>query len=1189
MAERSVLVRLMANVDGFKRAMREAADSTEQVGKKTTAAAKAQNEAWASYEKNVRAGTPFAERLVKSAQENREAWDTAGTALTVFGTVTVAALGATVKAAMDWESAWAGVTKTLPDDADFAATEAGLRDLAKTLPATHSEIAAVAEAAGQLGVAADAIVPFTKTMIDLGETTNLSADEAATSIAQMMNVMKTAPEDVGRLGAALVELGNNGASTEADIMNMVSYLTGSAALIGASESDVLALANTMTSLGINAERGGGVMTRTMQDIYTAVANGGDQLDGFAKAAGMSGAEFARAFEDDPIRAIGAFTDGLAAAKGRGENIVGILNELGIKGTQDTAVLLQMAGAQGMLNDNLDMGAEAWANNTALVDEANKRYDTTEAKLAIAKNNIVDAAIEIGEAFLPVVADIAEKVAAVAGWFGELPDPIQAVAGQLGAVAGVGALAAGAFLLIFPRAIETYKAFQTLNTTMPGVAGGLGKIAKAAGIAGVVWAAASALDGLVQSMGPAPATMEETTAALLAMGDSTGDIDAQFAALGGRFLDIDNLNDAMRRLIDPSVREGVGDFVGKVVSLGNREGNDDRDKLVDQFNRIGESLGMMVTSGSADLAAQQFEMLREQWEAGGGNVEDLRELLPGYTEALQAAENEQEIAAQSAKNLAGNTGAVGGAVSQTAADMGAAYESLGAYAAALGLDEDATEALVKKTEELGTSLADFINPLGTYTTMLDEKAAAEEEAARKAAEAAGASTDSWRDFVKDTGFSFDEYMQRLRDQVLAQENWQTNMLRLAGRVSQGTLDELARMGPEGAPLVADLVNRSDAELDEFDDITARRSKEATDAWGVQLTLATPVLAAVGRVAGQGVVEELAAKLQAGAITVADIARQYGINLAGGINPVLGALGRPPIMPPTGKNQPNRNTTGFFAADGALVDYYANGGLLPAIGDQSPQIQANKGPGGIMWAETGAGPWEAFISGHPGKRDRSLDIWRETGRRLGADEAQYFADGGFVRTANISWAERDRLLAAGWRGRRGDGMEALYAPAGMVMAEDGSMVPASFYGDEIGGWSPPLPPSTAPFQAPISTGADATMQHAYTETMAWLERQAAAAAERAAAAAAAAGPSGPVGGGALGGTWQSIFNAVKAAIPQARQNSTYRPGDPGYHGRNKAVDFGFGSGPGGAGSAGLASINRFLHDRFGGSLAELIYAE
>ena len=84
-----------------------------------------------------------------------------------------------------------------------------------------------------------------------------------------------------------------------------------------------------------------------------------------------------------------------------------------------------------------------------------------------------------------------------------------------------------------------------------------------------------------------------------------------------------------------------------------------------------------------------------------------------------------------------------------------------------------------------------------------------------------------------------------------------------------------------------------------------------------------------------------------------------------------------------------------------------------------------------------------------------------------------------------------------------------------------------------------------------------------------------------------PSGVAGSGSVGGGWQSIYNFVKDRIPQARINSTYRPGDPGYHGRGKAIDFGFGSGPGGNGSAGLASINRLLHDQLGRNLAELIY--
>ena len=83
------------------------------------------------------------------------------------------------------------------------------------------------------------------------------------------------------------------------------------------------------------------------------------------------------------------------------------------------------------------------------------------------------------------------------------------------------------------------------------------------------------------------------------------------------------------------------------------------------------------------------------------------------------------------------------------------------------------------------------------------------------------------------------------------------------------------------------------------------------------------------------------------------------------------------------------------------------------------------------------------------------------------------------------------------------------------------------------------------------------------------------------------SGTAGSGSVSGGWQSIWNYVKARVPQARINSTYRPGDPGYHGLGKAIDFGYGSGPGGLGSAGLALINRVLHDGVGRNLAELIY--
>lgn len=77
------------------------------------------------------------------------------------------------------------------------------------MPASHQEIAGVAEAAGQLGIKTENVVSFTKTMIDMGESTNMSAETAATSLARLANITKLPQDQFSNLGASIVDLGKN--------------------------------------------------------------------------------------------------------------------------------------------------------------------------------------------------------------------------------------------------------------------------------------------------------------------------------------------------------------------------------------------------------------------------------------------------------------------------------------------------------------------------------------------------------------------------------------------------------------------------------------------------------------------------------------------------------------------------------------------------------------------------------------------------------------------------------------------------------------------------------------------------------------------------------------------------------------------------------------------------------------------
>lgn len=380
----------------------------------------------------------------------------------------VAGATAVTAAAISWESAFAGVKKTNDEVTDstgrvvysYKDLENGLRGLAKELPSSHQEIAAVAEAAGQLGIETPNVVGFTKTMIDLGESTNMSAETAATALARFANITQMSQSDFDRLGAVIVDLGNNFATTESEITEMGLRLAGAGKQIGMSEGEIMGFAAALSSVGIEAEAGGSAFSKvmiqmqlavekgagafsdleqtasnasiSMEDIGRAVSDGGKpletmaqslgmtskqlsemykeadksktSLESFATVAGMTGEEFSKAFKDDPSQAIIKFIEGLKNAESQGTSAIKVLDDMGITEVRLRDSLLRASNASDVFSGAVEMGNKAWSENTALTEEANKRYETTESKLKMLKNEVVDSAIELGGPFVDALRD-----------------------------------------------------------------------------------------------------------------------------------------------------------------------------------------------------------------------------------------------------------------------------------------------------------------------------------------------------------------------------------------------------------------------------------------------------------------------------------------------------------------------------------------------------------------------------------------------------------------------------------------------------------------------------------------------------------------------------------------------------------------------------------------------------------------
>lgn len=405
-----------------------------------------------------------------------------------------------VQASMDFESAITGVAKTTDlTDEELADMSDAIKAMSTEIPASTTEIAAVAEAAGQLGIQKDALLDFTRVMTMLGTATNMTAEDAATALARFANITGMSADNYDRLGAVIVDLGNNFATTESEITQMGTRLASGGKLAGLTEPQIMALAAAMSSVGIEAEAGGTAMTQTLNAIEKAVATGEDSLQSFADVAGMSADSFAEMWNTDALGALTAFIRGLGNLDEQGESAVLVLEDLGLTGIRQSNMLKSLALAADQMDSAVQTANTAWDENIALTNEANKRYATTQSKLDMMQNAYNNLKVAVGDAFTPALRDAYDAGTDVLNVLGEFvqenPALVKGVVTFTGVVGG-----ATVALTAYAAISKVIKALD-IATTFGGMAGPimLGVTAVAALTAGIVALSDASKDDAVPSV------------------------------------------------------------------------------------------------------------------------------------------------------------------------------------------------------------------------------------------------------------------------------------------------------------------------------------------------------------------------------------------------------------------------------------------------------------------------------------------------------------------------------------------------------------------------------------------------------------------------------------------------------------------------------------------------------------------
>ncbi|MCL2518983.1 MAG: phage tail tape measure protein, partial [Oscillospiraceae bacterium] len=290
-----------------------------------------------------------------------------------------------------------------------------VKQMSTEIPKSTTEIWRVAEAAGQLGIKTENVMDFTRVMINLGATTRLSSEQAATSLAKFASVVDMNAKDYDRLGSVILRLGDNFAGTEAEVISMATRMASTGAVLKMTEPQIMAVSAALAHVGIEADAGSSAMSKLFKTIEIAVVTNSAKLEQYAKVAGLSAKEFAQAWGEDAVLALNMFINGLNDTERNGMKAIQILDEMGLTEVRMSNAILSLASSNDVLNNALAISNKAWEENVALAEDAETSFSRTEAKIQLFKNSVELLKIAIGDQLTPAIREMSDAGTDTVKW------------------------------------------------------------------------------------------------------------------------------------------------------------------------------------------------------------------------------------------------------------------------------------------------------------------------------------------------------------------------------------------------------------------------------------------------------------------------------------------------------------------------------------------------------------------------------------------------------------------------------------------------------------------------------------------------------------------------------------------------------------------------------------------------------
>jgi TP901 family phage tail tape measure protein len=851
--------------------------------------------------------------------------------------------------------------------------------MAKDSPQRLNDLAMAAAGLGValLGVAGYAVraaAAFDKEMSQVRAVAQGSAADMAKLRQAALDAGKATEFTATQAAQAQAELAKAGVST-ADILG--GALSGSLALAAAGSLD-LAKAAEIAAKAMNVFQLNGAAMPHIADVLAAAANKsatdvhqlGEALKQgglAAKASGLSLEETVgtlAAFSDRALDGSDAGTSlktmlmvlaapskeaaelmealGISVYDANGQfigttKLAGVLQRqlAGLTQQQRNSALATIFGSDAMRAANVlfEVGENGIRDYVSAVDDqgaaaetAAKKTDNLAGDIERLTGSLETLAIEAGSGANGGLRALVQALNGVVDAFASLPGPVQSSLVILAGVGGTSLLAAAGLMKARVTAVEALTALREMGPAGERAALGLGKLSRVLLVAGA-WglAAVAAYKGVQMFLGylnrhfePAKRDVDGMTRAMREFAD-TGRATGELSKLFGANLEL--LGDKFEAIEESAsrLREGLSDSGDALDQLGRgmAQAGAEAAGLNDKFHKLGSQ------------AAEDFKTvdkaLSELVKGGGATQARIafEQLAAKWEAAGGKLSDLRELFPEYAK-AAGEASSANSAMARGFGDSAANARTLAA-----GLEE---------AMRAGQTVLDVFNQLNGANLSLSDAQIKAESAARSLSEA-----------LQESGGSMDittEKGSRARQSA-------NDLARAAADVTQKTYEQTGSLA---------------AARNAFDQYIGRLAATLRQAgWteaaiagligqiGQMPPLVTTAVQAVG-------LTEVTDQMSVYKRLLTDV---HGKTYVSRMVTVYENQGRP-----------GGNSLNYVAnADGGIVEYYAGGGLRE-------RHLAQIAPAGTMrvWNEPETGG-EAYIPLSPAKRDRSLAIWSEVGRRLG----------------------------------------------------------------------------------------------------------------------------------------------------------------------------------------------------------------